>query len=83
MHPYTRALLAAIPKLERTGVKERVVLKGTIPSPLAPPRGCFFHTRCPEKIGSRCEEAAPGWTHVSAGHRVACFRYGENEMRGA
>jgi oligopeptide/dipeptide ABC transporter ATP-binding protein len=83
MHPYTRALLAAIPKLERTGVKERVVLKGTVPSPLDPPQGCFFHTRCPEKIGLQCEQAAPGWTQVGAGHRVACFRYGTTGMGGA
>ncbi len=82
MHPYTRALLAAIPKLERTGVKERVVLKGTVPSPLEPPRGCFFNTRCPEKIGLQCEEAAPGWSQVSASHRVACFRYGDTAMGG-
>lgn len=83
MHPYTRALLAAIPKIERTGVKERSVLKGSVPSPLDPPQGCYFHTRCPEKIGPRCEQAVPGWTHVSGGHRVACFRYGETEMRVA
>lgn len=83
MHPYTRALLAAIPKLERTGVKERVVLKGTVPSPLSPPQGCFFHTRCPEKIGPTCEQAAPGWTQVGAGHRVACFRYGQSRMGDA
>jgi oligopeptide/dipeptide ABC transporter ATP-binding protein len=82
-HPYTRALLAAIPKLERTGVKERSVLKGTVPSPLEPPRGCHFHTRCPEKIGIQCEEAAPGWTQVSATHLVCCFLYGEAVMGGA
>ena len=82
MHPYTRALLAAIPKLERTGLKERFVLKGTVPSPLEPPRGCFFHTRCPEKIGPVCENAAPGWTQVSAGHEVACFLYGQTVMGG-
>jgi len=83
MHPYTRALLAAIPKIERTGLKERVVLRGTVPSPLEPPQGCFFHTRCPEKIGRPCEQAAPGWTQVSAGHRVACFRYGPTMMKDA
>jgi len=82
-HPYTRALLAAIPKLDRVGVKERFVLKGTVPSPLAPPRGCYFHTRCPEKIGPRCEEAVPGWTQISPIQRVACFRCGDAVMEGA
>lgn len=83
MHPYTRALLAAIPKLERTGAGDRFVLQGTVPSPLEPPRGCFFHTRCPEKMGPRCEQAAPGWTRIGPTHGVACFRCGEAVMAEA
>jgi oligopeptide/dipeptide ABC transporter ATP-binding protein len=82
-HPYTRALLAAIPKLDRVGVRERFVLKGTVPSPLEPPQGCFFQTRCPEKIGPQCEQAAPGWTRISPTHAVACFRCGDAVMEGA
>ncbi|MBW1722867.1 MAG: ABC transporter ATP-binding protein [Deltaproteobacteria bacterium] len=73
-HPYTKALLSAIPRLDRRrGIQERLVLKGTVPSPLDPPTGCYFHTRCPEKKGRICEVQTPGWTEISKTHRVACF----------
>jgi oligopeptide/dipeptide ABC transporter ATP-binding protein len=58
-HPYTRALLAAVPNPDPRITGERIVLAGEIPSPLNPPGGCPFHTRCPVKIGRICEEEAP------------------------
>jgi oligopeptide/dipeptide ABC transporter ATP-binding protein len=73
-HPYTRALLAAIPRLDRRGSSsDRVVLKGSLPTPLDLPRGCVFHTRCPEKKGRVCEQFEPGWTEISPSHRLTCF----------
>jgi oligopeptide/dipeptide ABC transporter ATP-binding protein len=82
-HPYTRALLSAIPQLDRTNVKKRSVLKGTVPSPLEPPGGCYFHTRCPEKIDRRCETERPGWTQSTPTHQIACFRCGDTVSGGA
>ena len=73
-HPYTKALLAAVPipdpELEAT--RERVVLRGEVPSPLAPPPGCVFHPRCPVAI-DRCHEAVPELREVKPGHRAACI----------
>ena len=73
-HPYTKALLAAVPipdpELEAT--RERVVLRGEVPSPLNPPSGCVFHPRCPIAI-DRCREAVPELREVKAGHRAACI----------
>jgi oligopeptide/dipeptide ABC transporter ATP-binding protein len=70
-HPYTKALLSAIPSLdpnERTKVQK---LEGEIPSPVNPPPGCRFHTRCP-MVEARCRSEIPEWRELSAGHSVAC-----------
>lgn len=71
LHPYTKALLSAvpipIPKLKR----ERIVLKGDIPSPMNPPSGCKFHTRCPFAI-ERCSSEIPLFREIKQGHHVAC-----------
>ncbi|WP_160031864.1 ABC transporter ATP-binding protein [Paenibacillus sp. An7] len=71
LHPYTKALLSAvpipIPKLKR----ERIVLKGDIPSPMNPPSGCKFHTRCPFAV-ERCSSEIPLFREVEQGHHVAC-----------
>ncbi len=71
LHPYTKALLSAVPDYTRSRLKERIVLKGEIPSPLSPPSGCAFHTRCPLAT-DKCRVDRPAAREVRPGHRVAC-----------
>jgi oligopeptide/dipeptide ABC transporter ATP-binding protein len=71
-HPYTRALLSAIPVPDPTRRSRRLVLTGDVPSPLNPPAGCRFHTRCPP-VMDRCRVEAPRAYGVEPGHSVACF----------
>lgn len=73
-HPYTRALLAAVPKPDPKA-KERKILHGEVPSPIAPPSGCRFHPRCPEMIGEVCRKKEPGQVTLSDGARVSCHLY--------
>ena len=75
-HPYTHALLSAIPIPEVDQKLRRIVLSGDVPSPVNPPPGCRFHTRCPYAI-SRCNQEEPKLEMVEAGHQVACHRKGE------
>lgn len=70
-HPYTRALLSATPVADPFRVKERIVLHGELPSPIAPPSGCTFHPRCPS-MTDICREKAPETREID-GCRVACF----------
>ncbi|ANE48643.1 peptide ABC transporter ATP-binding protein [Paenibacillus swuensis] len=71
-HPYTQALLSAIPSVRATSPKEKIILKGEIPSPLNPPQGCRFHTRCPLAV-ERCVNEEPLLMPVGAeGHFAAC-----------
>jgi oligopeptide transport system ATP-binding protein len=80
LHPYTRALLSAVPipdpKVEAT--RERIILTGDVPSPLHPPAGCVFHTRCPiAEQGAGCFDRVPEWRNVGDGgkeHWVACHK---------
>ena len=74
LHPYTRSLLAAVPRTKPgAGNGGRVILGGDIPSPLNPPRGCAFHTRCPEMIRD-CKRLIPKLRETSEGHLVSCIR---------
>ena len=74
-HPYTQALMAAVPMVDKAARRERIILEGTVPSPINPPSGCRFHTRCFAKIGAICEEEEPVFTAVGEGHRVACHLF--------
>ncbi len=69
-HPYTQALLAQIPRFDVRQTRYATI-QGEIPSPLAPPRGCHFHPRCPHAM-PRCREQAPALREVAPGHRSAC-----------
>ena len=71
IHPYTQTLMSAVPSIDPRHGTERIVLKGELPSPIDPPAGCVFHTRCPF-AGPDCAAAAPVWREVSPGHFVAC-----------
>jgi oligopeptide/dipeptide ABC transporter ATP-binding protein len=74
-HPYTQALMAAVPVVDKASRQERIILEGTVPSPIDPPSGCRFHTRCFAKIGVICEEQEPVITSVGTGHSVACHLF--------
>jgi oligopeptide/dipeptide ABC transporter ATP-binding protein len=77
LHPYTHALLSGIPVPDTEAKTSRIVLSGDVPSPLNPPQGCRFHTRCPFVI-EQCRQEEPLLGEVDgSGHRVACHRYEE------
>lgn len=76
MHPYTQSLLSAVPEPLRKGMekRERIILKGDIPNPANPPKGCVFSTRCPA-VMDICKEVSPKLTEEEADHFVACHLY--------
>jgi oligopeptide/dipeptide ABC transporter ATP-binding protein len=80
-HPYTQALLSAIPEANPRRITERIILQGDVPSPVKPPSGCRFHTRCPVAY-ARCRTERPELTDVGAGHWVACHLYTEPARAG-
>ena len=71
-HPYTEALLSAVPIADTSVEKTRIILEGNLPSVTNPPSGCVFHTRCPRKIGAICETEAPPEVDLGGGHKIAC-----------
>ncbi|WP_019413453.1 ABC transporter ATP-binding protein [Paenisporosarcina sp. TG20] len=76
LHPYTQALLSAVPVPDPDFVREKILITGDIPSPSNPPTGCTFHTRCPHKMDV-CTKIIPKLEEVEPGHSVACHLYGE------
>jgi oligopeptide/dipeptide ABC transporter ATP-binding protein len=74
-HPYTQALLSAVPSVSRRKQRRHLVLSGDVPTPFNPPQGCRFHTRCP-MVMDKCREVEPAWRDTGSGHFVACHLYG-------
>ncbi len=74
LHPYTRALISASPVPDPEICKERIILQGDVPSPIDPPAGCHFHSRCP-KAFEPCREMVPELKEIETGHLVRCFLY--------
>ena len=72
LHPYTHALLSAIPEATTQREKQKIVLEGDVPSPVAPPPGCRFHTRCPIAEKGKCDVEVPELKEFSPGHFVSC-----------
>jgi oligopeptide/dipeptide ABC transporter ATP-binding protein len=73
-HPYTQALLSAIPVADPRAKKERMILKGDVPSPINPPPGCAFHPRCPHRMDI-CDKKVPMLKDIGDNHAVACYLY--------
>jgi peptide/nickel transport system ATP-binding protein len=83
LHPYTKALMEAVPVPDPTSRRSDVVIKGEIPSPVNPPSGCRFHTRCPVMIGNICRTKEPALFDVGKDHCVACHLYSESVKKEA
>ena len=75
LHPYTQALMSAVPVLDPDKKKKRITLKGDVPSPVNPPSGCRFHPRCPKAM-EICPRVEPQWAEVEPSHFTMCHLYG-------
>jgi len=73
-HPYTQALLSAVPVIDEASRRKIIKLEGDMPSPVNPPPGCHFHPRCPQCM-PQCREVYPGTSTVGTGHTVHCHLY--------
>jgi peptide/nickel transport system ATP-binding protein len=82
MHPYTEALMSAVPNPDPMQRSNRIVLSGEIPDPASPPSGCYFHPRCPY-VQDRCKTDTPLLREVAPGRYVACHFAEQTELRGA
>jgi peptide/nickel transport system ATP-binding protein len=80
-HPYTSALLSAVPEPDPRLRTRRIVLQGEVANPASPPSGCYFHPRCPHAI-ELCRTQAPAWQEISPAHFVACHRADELQLLG-
>ena len=81
-HPYTEALLSAVPTINPDRPSKRIILTGDVPNPANPPPGCVFHPRCPYAV-ERCRSEAPAWRPIGdEGHLVACHRADELQLVG-
>jgi len=80
-HPYTAALLSAVPEPDPRAPSRRIMLEGEVANPAAPPPGCYFHPRCPYAI-DRCRTEAPSWRETSPAHFAACHRAEELQLAG-
>jgi peptide/nickel transport system ATP-binding protein len=79
-HPYTRALLSAVPVMDPATKREVIRLQGELPSPVSPPAGCHFHPRCPDAF-ARCREAYPQNARFTASHAAACHLYAADAVK--
>jgi len=80
-HPYTAALLSAVPEPDPRAPSRRIMLEGEVANPAAPPPGCYFHPRCPYAI-DRCRTEAPSWREIAPAHFAACHRADELQLAG-
>jgi peptide/nickel transport system ATP-binding protein len=80
-HPYTAALLSAVPEPDPRRRAQRIVLQGEVANPANPPSGCYFHPRC-AYAQDICRTQAPHWEEVAHGHFVRCHRAGELQLSG-
>jgi len=83
LHPYTQALIAAVPVPDPSSERINVRIKGEIPSPVNPPSGCRFHTRCQSYIGDICRTIEPQLVEIAKDHCVACHLYGNSKESAA